>query len=122
MRTVYRNKPKKTPKGFSSTPKYYKETQLFYFDKQFVDTFKIPDEWTDSIQENFSIHCKAQISEQLKRYFEIINFFITLESDKIKQLTDEEISKIKPKYLSTMKQEIIDWAPKKRVTSKVVDK
>jgi hypothetical protein len=112
---------KKTPKGFSSTPKYYKQTQLFYFDKQFVDTFKIPDEWTDSIQQNLSIHCKAQINQQLKRYFEIINSFIILENDKIKPLTDEEISKIKPKYLSSMKQEIIDWAPHKRANSKVVD-
>lgn len=112
---------KKTPKGFSNTPKYYKATQLFYFDKQFVDTFKIPDEWTDSIQNNFSIHCKAQIKQQLTRYFEIINSFIVLENDKIKQLTDDDISKIKPKYLSSMKQEIIDWAPKKRTASKVVD-
>ena len=72
--------------------------------------------------ENLSIHCKAQINQQLKRYFEIINSFIVLENDKIRLLTDEEISKIKPKYLSSMKQEIIDWAPKKRVTSKVVDK
>ena len=71
--------------------------------------------------ENLSIHCKAQINQQLKRYFEIINSFIVLENDKIRQLTDEEISKIKPKYLSSMKQEIIDWTPKKRATLKVVD-
>lgn len=107
---------KKTPKGFSSTPKYYKKTQLFYFDKQYVDTFKLPDkEWTDEIQQSFSIHCKHQMNVQLNRYFEIVNSYIILEKDKIKQLPAEEIKKIKPKYLSSMKQEIIDWAPKKFV-------
>ncbi|WP_462220302.1 hypothetical protein [Ferruginibacter sp.] len=98
---------KQTPEGFSKNAEY---NPIYYFDEKYVDTFSIPENWTDSILKIESIYCENQIKTQLVRYFSLINSYIKEPSKKINFL---ENKKVRQKYFSSSKQEIIDWMPKK---------
>lgn len=98
---------KQTPEGFSKNAEY---NPIYYFDEKYVDTFSIPENWTDSILKIESIYCENQIKTQLVRYFSLINSYIKEPSEKINFL---ENKKVRQKYFSSSKQEIIDWMPKK---------
>ncbi len=112
---------KKTPKGFSKN-KYTKERSLDFFQDNYIDKYEIPENWTKKEQDEMQNHCDSQIISQLTKYFEIINLTIFAKSNKIEMPSNELINKIKPKYLSSIRQEIIGWAPKKRGEIKKLSK
>ena len=115
---IKRGLEKRPPKRFENLSKNYRQSKIVYVDK-FKDTFSIPSEWTDNIMKQQDIYCDAQIEKQLKRYFLIINSYISDTNEKVTIPEEKEKNK-SPKYFSYSKEEMIDWFPKKFEPPKIV--
>lgn len=107
----------KPPVGFEDLSKNYGESLIVFYDKKFKDTLSIPNEWNDDIAQQRDIYCKSQTNGQIKKYFSIINSYITKPIKKV----SIPVSEMNPKYFSYSKNEIADWMPVKFAPPKIKD-
>ena len=77
--------------GFAKNASY---SPLFYFDEQFIDTFSIPEHWTDSIIILHHSYCEDQIKRQLIKYSLLLNTYMNNPTEKIIFPNEEDLKKI----------------------------
>ncbi|RYZ96152.1 MAG: hypothetical protein EOP47_24440 [Sphingobacteriaceae bacterium] len=92
-------------KGLNESGRIYDESKTVYYDEKFKGNFPIPAEWTDAVMKRHDQYCKSQIKSQLKRYLSIINSYISDPKNKVLF----PVVKMKPKYFSYFKDDLIDW-------------
>ncbi|GAA4739277.1 hypothetical protein GCM10023229_18130 [Flavisolibacter ginsenosidimutans] len=97
----------KTPQGFENLSKNYNESQTVFFDKKFKDGYRIPIERNNKNMKQQEFYCERQRKLQLKKYFSILNSYISKNNNKI-QIPSV---KMKPKFFSYFEQELYDWVP-----------
>lgn len=111
---------KKAPRNFYdvTAPRndglFQDESEYYFHQTNFRDPCAIPKNWNKTTERKFSLCCDTTISKQTKYYFQMLNSYITTETEKLKFPDVKDSFGRHSKYFSYNEEELHEWAGMRR--------